>query len=111
MNENIRSVAHRYPYDKSGERPGPLGMTDEELVSEARDWALKYMIKLPENVAPLTIAKLVDGYEYQACGHPEWDTCTARDWMNKIREEVLSMLPGYDRAPWSWCEELAEAED
>jgi hypothetical protein len=111
MSRNIHAIDYRYPGVEERDRPGPTGMTDKELISEACRWALCYAINIPENVAPLTIAKLVDGYEYQACEHPEWDTCTARDWVNKIRVEVLSMLPGYDRAPWSWSEELAEAED
>lgn len=101
--ENIKSVAHRYPNDKDGERPGPAGLTDAQITEAAVLWAGHYHQKgLPEDVAPLTIAKLADSLEYQSCEHEGFKTSLAQRQINEIRTRVLSLLPGYNRAPWAW---------
>ena len=108
--ENIKSVAHRYPTDTDGNRPGPC-LRDAQIVEAAALWAGHYQQEgLPENVAPLTIAKLAGCLEYQSCEHEGFKTSLAQRQINKIRSRVLTLLPGYSRAPWSW-EDRNEALD
>ena len=108
--ENIKSVAYRYPGDTDGNRPGPC-LRDVQIVEAAALWAGHYQQEgLPENVAPLTIAKLADCLEYQSCEHEGFKTSLAQRQINEIRSRVLTLLPGYSRAPWSW-EDRNEALD
>lgn len=110
--ENIKSVAHRYPDDKDGERPGPCGLTDAKIIEGACLWAEHYLTNgFPEEVAPLTIAKLADCLEYQSCEHDGFKTSRAQRQINEIRTRVLSLLPGYDRAPWAWDDNSAPELD
>ena len=100
--ENIKSVAHRYPSDTDGNRPGPC-LLDAQIIDAAALWAGHYQQKgLPEEVGPITIAKLADCLEYQSCEHEGFKTSLAQRQINEIRSRVLTLLPGYSRAPWSW---------
>lgn len=110
--ENINSVAHRYPNDKDGERPGPSGLTDAKIIEASQLWAAHYLQKgFPEGLALLTIAKLADSLEYQSCEHDEFKTSLAQCQINEVRSRVISLLPGYDRAPWAWDDNSAPELD
>ena len=100
--ENIKSVAYLYPDDTDGNRPGPC-LRDAQIVEAAALWAGHYQQKgIPEDVALLTIASLADCLEYQSCEHEGFKTSLAQRQINEIRSRVLTLLPGYSRAPWSW---------
>ena len=100
--ENIKSVAHRYPADTDGNRPGPC-LLDAQIIDAAALWAGHYQQKgLPEEVDPIAVAKLADNLEYQSSEHDGFNTSLAQRQINKIRSRAITLLPGYDRAPWSW---------
>ena len=42
--------------------------------------------------------KALDGYEYQACEHPGWETSLAHTFVNALRSNLWRVLPGYDGA-------------
>ncbi len=51
---------------------------------------------------PVTVLKLIDCYEYQSCEHPAWEESQAKRLCGQLRKQVISMLPGYDEAPWGF---------
>jgi hypothetical protein len=74
--ENRRSVDHRY--------------AEEE-------WEQPYLFKmLPGVPNPIAVLKALDGYEYQACEHPEWETSEAYNFCAALRRRAIRMLPGYE---------------
>jgi hypothetical protein len=83
--ENAKSVGHRYnepAQDVSGYK------FDQRL-----------FVKFGE----LDIAKAlmaIDGYEYQACEHPEWKNSMADQFCDDLRRALLGQLSGYKGA-WS----------
>lgn len=101
IQENIRSVAHHYPNDTDGNRPGPANLTDAQIVEAAALWATHY-VKHGELPASATIFKLCDSLEYQSCETDDWDTTLACKQLNAIRSRAAKRLPGYERAPWAW---------
>lgn len=109
MLENIRSVATRYPSDKDGDRPGPTGMSDAQLLSRAAEIAKRYCIA-PPPLSPVSILKMCDGLEYQSSEARDFrDTMAARQ-IDRIRGTAISHLPGYDSAPWSFEDADADKE-
>jgi hypothetical protein len=51
---------------------------------------------------PVTVLKLIDSYEYQSCEHSGWKESQAKRVCDQLRKLVISKLPGYDEAPWSF---------
>lgn len=79
--ENDRSLRFRYPKD-----PSDPSITPTQIA--------------PEAVDPVTALKLLAGYEYQSCEHPDWDSSDAKRWCDALRHALICALPGYDDAPW-----------
>ncbi|MER5754385.1 hypothetical protein [Streptomyces sp. NPDC002088] len=78
--ENRRSVDHRY--------------AEEE-------WEQPYLFQsLPGVPNPVAVLKALDGFEYQACEHPEWETSEAFNFCDSLRRTAIKKLPGYEDAPW-----------
>lgn len=81
--ENVQSVNHRYDEDRWEElyvyRPFPHGA---------------------RRLAPVAILKALDGYEYQSCEHPQWESSEAREFSKALRRAMIRSLPGYDEADW-----------
>lgn len=74
--ENRRSVDHRY--------------AEEE-------WEQPYLFKtLPGVPNPVSVLKALDGFEYQACEHPEWEQSEAFNFCQSLRSSAIRKLPGYD---------------
>lgn len=44
--------------------------------------------------------KLLDSYEYQACERPDWKDSEAYAYCQRLRDALISALPGYEEAPW-----------
>jgi hypothetical protein len=91
--ENIESVWHRYPNDRTiDDLPGPCDKS--ELM------AYRY----ERRGRPLTAIeglKALDGYEYQACEHPAWRESEAYALVTWLRSALISRLPGYaDADTW-----------
>jgi hypothetical protein len=85
--ENLKSVAARYPNDKSGERPGTFGLSDKEI----RGYEFT-AYEIPP-LTPVEMAKAIDCLEYQSCEHDGWR-------MPGYTLDNYFTAPGYDAAPW-----------
>lgn len=46
------------------------------------------------------ILKLLDGYSYQSCEHPEWEGSWAKTFVDTVRLYTIPKLAGYRDAPW-----------
>jgi hypothetical protein len=94
--ENLRSVAYRYPDDVSGERPGPVDLTDEEVYAYTfpKDWQRFRILTAVETL------KAIRGLEYQSCEHPEWETSWAYKFLQMLEARAMHELPGYAEADW-----------
>lgn len=91
--ENRRSVRYRYPNDTDDTLPGPIDETFE--------YEHKPMIpRSPIN--PVDVLKACSGFEYQACEHPEWEQSEAKAYIQALRDNAITSLPGYEDSPyWS----------
>ena len=98
--ENVESVATCYPDDKDGERPGPTGLTMVEVL--AYHWEPIRAGSTPAYIQPIAALKALDGYEYQACEHDEWERSEAKAFCDALRSALIRRLPGYEEAQWSW---------
>jgi len=93
--ENLKSVQARYPDDASGDRPGPIGLTDDDI--ESYTHGLFYMRRPLPAVAVL---KAINCYEYQSCEHGGWPRSEAKYFCDALKERMIRRLPGYDDAEW-----------
>ena len=114
--ENIRSVAHRYPNDEDGQRPGP-GLKDADIVEACQIYAghfakrLGGVIVMAEDVLePIQVIKLVRSLDYQSCETEDWPMTLAARQLEWISGEAISCLPGYEDADWSYEGNLPEVE-
>jgi len=114
--ENIRSVAHRYPDDKDGQRPGPC-LKDADIVEACQIYAghfakrLGGVIVMAEDVLePVQVLKLVRSLDYQSCETEDWPMTLAARQLDWIMGEAISRLPGYEDADWSFTGSLPGVE-
>lgn len=91
---NLASVAARYPEDTSGTRPGPNGLTDQDIIEYEYDMPAK-------TYSPVAILKAICGYEYQSCEHEGWETSEAHAITAALRDQCIERLPGYEEADWT----------
>lgn len=95
--ENLRSVAYRYPDDRSGERPGPIGFRDVH----AKRYTFTPIAELPTD--PAFLAKQFACYRYQSCEHPSWQRSNAQRWTKKLLRmwgTGVERTREYNVAPW-----------
>lgn len=88
--ENLRSLAARYPRETANDAAvldsfEPLTRAQER---EAKAWS------------PMTMIKLARCYAYQSCEHDGWEDSAACRMMAALEQKLVTMLPGYDDAPW-----------
>lgn len=88
--ENLRSLAARYPRHATNDAAvldsfEPLTRAQER---EAKAWS------------PLTVIKLAHCYAYQSSEHDGWEDSEACRMMAALEQKLVTMLPGYDDAPW-----------
>ena len=77
--ENLTSVAHRYPHDRDGARPGPTDFRDRHVDT--------YRFQpYPGPVDPEVVAAAAASLAYQSCEHPGWTSSTAYRWTTHLRE-------------------------
>lgn len=114
--ENIRSVAHRYPNDNDGQRPGPC-LKDADIVEACQIYAGHFakrmdgVIVMAEDVLePVQVLKLVRSLDYQSCETDDWPMTLAARQLQWIMGEVISHLDGYEDADWSFTGSLPEVE-
>jgi hypothetical protein len=46
------------------------------------------------------ILRLISSYAYQSCEHDGWENSFAKEWVEGLKEAVITKLPGYD-AKWA----------
>ena len=92
--ENLRSVSYLYPKDEDGQRPGPVDLTDEEIIAYA-------FSAIDRPLSPVAVLKALGCFEYQSCEHPGWETSEAKAFCEALRNWTVLKLEGYDDAPWS----------
>ena len=66
---------------------------------------MPHLFKWPDiNQAPLMTPvqaiKAAQCLRYQSCEHPGWDDSEASRFCERVISAAISMLPGYDAAPW-----------
>jgi hypothetical protein len=94
LDENERSVRHRYPDSDVDELPGTIGQNAANY--KFRRWPARAPL------AALTILKACDGFDYQACETDDYNQSIARSIIDAIRGYAIRRLPGYADAPgWS----------
>lgn len=93
-----RSVAYRYPNDRSGERPGPCDLTDEAMAEYVFEG-----VEAP--LHPEAIAYACGCFDYQSCEHPGWESSRAKALTDALEAKCLAE-PGVRQRPpfgvWPW---------
>jgi len=94
--ENIRSVGYRYPDCKGHEAEQFLGMFEEHYLEDCVKEATR---RIPHEMDPGDVVKLLESYRYQACECFDWEKTEAY----KLCLEIESRLPAEPNpnAPWS----------
>lgn len=109
--ENIRSVAHRYPDDPDGNRPGPC-LLDAEIeeaaaIYAAHFWANSHHVR---KLTPVQVLKLCQSVDYQSCETDDWRDTLAWRQLDWIKSEAIRSLPGYEDADWDFSQLVPEIE-
>lgn len=91
MDACVKSVSYRYDTPPGGELPGP----------NIQYWNKPYRHSLVGNLPVVQVLKLVNGYEYQSCEHPDWETSEAKRICDAVIQTLIRVLPGYDEAEWA----------
>lgn len=53
-----------------------------------------------KQLEPVEVIKLVGSLAYQSCEHEGWESSLAKALLYAIERKAITMLPGYDSAPW-----------
>lgn len=114
--ENIRSVAHRYPNDEDGQRPGPC-LKDADIIEACQIYAGHFakrlggvVVRAEDVLEPIQVLKLVRSLDYQSCETDDWPMTLAARQLDWIVWEAMSRLDGYEDAGWSFTRSLPEVE-
>jgi hypothetical protein len=92
LQENERSVHHRYPGDN--DLPGTIGETSGDYTF--RSFAEAYRIRHRDLC--LVILKACDCFDYQSCETDDYEQSQAHRIIDDIRGAAIRALPGYDTA-------------
>lgn len=88
LNENYRSVNDRYR-----EKDVPPPYRFREVISIQRDGHNHIL-------TAIDIIKVCNCLSYQSCEHAGWDDSWACKFLQRVVDNSLHKLPGYDAAPW-----------
>jgi hypothetical protein len=89
VSENVESVWHRYPDDKSIDSlPGPVDKSD----------LMAYVYERGRHLTAIEGLVALSGYEYQSCEHPGWRSSEAYTFVDWLRGALIHRLPGYAEA-------------
>lgn len=87
--ENLASVAHRYPHDVSGQRPGPADFTDSDVETYRFE-------RVNGFITPLPVLAAIASYEYQSNENVmDWHNSEARRYCDGLRLAAIARIPGY----------------
>lgn len=81
---NAASVAYRYH--------------GSERSAVTRDYRPRWV---PMPYDPVAVLKAAQCFEWQACEHPGWHGSEAQAFCAYLKEQFVTRLPGYDKAPWA----------
>ena len=94
--ENYTSVKSLYGVtDDSEDVPGPADFEATQVLTYT-------FTRVPGTLDPVVVLKALDCYEYQSCEHDGWKTSGAHEFCEVLRSVAISILPGYDDAPWDF---------
>lgn len=98
--ENAMSVSYRYRNSRPmnagtfSNLPGPCDFDHESLAN----YSLPSFPRV--RFDPVVALKAIDCYQYQSCEHPGWEGSAAHRFTQELRQFMVTLLPGYDEAPW-----------
>ncbi|HTR74559.1 MAG TPA: hypothetical protein VMH33_04790 [Solirubrobacterales bacterium] len=98
--ECIESVSYRYPDDSLDELPGPRPMPRPRQY----EWT-----DFGSFLTAIEACLAIDGYGYQSCEHPGWNTSGPFWFCHRFRCALVGAMPGYHEARWHWTAEAALA--
>lgn len=105
VDECVLSVSYRYPNDKPGNLPGPVG----KWAYYTQPYTYTRHRRRPSVVEGL---KALDCYAYQSCEHPGWEASAAWAFCDALRHRLIGALPGYSDADgWEWTAEDAGGQE
>lgn len=87
--ENTKSVKFRY-----SDVAEPFQVEPEPFTFDR--WALRYTARH----STVELIKAAHCFEYQACQHPGWEQSLARNWIDRLLNQLTRELPGYQDAAW-----------
>jgi len=92
--ENVASVAHRYPDTARDTSKHWLDLDMDDYI---------WLSSRPERQASAHVRKLAESYQYQSCEHPGWESSDARELTDRIIAEAsaTSRCSDVHTAPWS----------
>jgi hypothetical protein len=93
LRECIVSVAHSHPTLPTSELPGPAPTP----VPSQYEWT-----NLGKCLTPIECCKAIDCFEDQSREHPDWYRSAARSFCDRLRQQLISWMDGYEEAPWEW---------
>jgi hypothetical protein len=86
--ENLNSLAHRYPGDRDGQRPGPIGLRDRHVDT--------YRLRpYPGRVDPQVVEPAAASLAYQSCEHPGWTASEACAFTTRLKAEAQARTDAY----------------
>ncbi|WIN00011.1 hypothetical protein ACTOB_003686 [Actinoplanes oblitus] len=86
--ENLTSVAHRYPNDHDGDRPGPCDFRDNDVDT--------YQYRpYPGRIDPEVVTMAAASLTYQSREHPGWAASAACEWVTRLRAQAADQTPAY----------------
>lgn len=94
VTEQLDSVSRRYPDDALDQLPGYTPDLGKEYTFQPTNVRLDHRYVL----------KAVEGYEYQSCEHPGWDTSEAKAIVETIKDHAISHIINSPEVPdafWS----------
>ncbi len=90
LDENIRSVGHRYDSEDSVPEQLP-GSLDEVY---AHDW------NHYDGYQPGQVFKSIRCLNYQSCEHPSWEDSAAYAFLQALITATIDRVPGFESAEW-----------
>ena len=106
--QNIESVAHRYPDSKDGTRHGPVFIAgegnDQAIIDLSVAWAAHYSSRKVA-ASPIEIIKLAHALDYQSCETDDYERTYAAKYIQQIIYAQTRKLKGYEEAAWEWADQ------
>ena len=97
--ENMRSLAARYPDCADDPAQFFMDMTSDEYIAETqRAW----MSDVYERLEPVAILSMIRCYQYQSCETEDYFDSDAEKFIQQLQAKMIRALPGFEDAPWEY---------